>query len=510
LSYYNSTGPETFALRLKSRGFVPGRQGGRPLRKPVLIDCRLYPHKYAAYLLPYDKETATEYVEAFKTAATMDGMSKYTIEDHSCLRRLSGDYPARAASIIKEGKARFVHYERIAVYHSYEQTQLIALSHVRYVLSATTNYSYYDIPEDPDDGFPHFQVQIIDSWFATESMPGADHALASAITCRALEHLQEADSALPDPDDTNPPDRAVYWFVTVETKREDKGPLPIAGIVSANLMSAACELFTDHIGLYNSDLLTSIVLKPISSDDMEDIHIALKRGTAVEDKPITPRAPVGELQHFLVVTDKSFTMADNRSLMRITEEMDVEPILWYLLVDDATRVFYVEPVCGETEDIEGFIARAWARKPNLIFEGKPKKVSIARRHMACLPNIEGILQQKGVQLVHPHSGFASCIKIGQLWVNEVEDFASYVKNTIPFGTLEKWSFEHQVVFAGNGWFNEHRYQARDLAWHAFGQPWADHWCHSTVSETKKFAIAVGRKDAEEVIKKNWPRQVSDK
>lgn len=494
---------KTFALRLRTARFAPHPRQGSSRGYPRPIECGYFgdEDRGKAYVLAYDGKYMEEYIQTFKRSALEDGMPSYLLEEHKTLKRLKSHYPSTPASESDKDSMRFVHYERIGIYD--RRSAFIGLAHVRYLLTVPHNFSVYEYHvNSPLSYTPRFTIQILDAWAARDSVLQARDKIAAAIASEALEHVSRADKELLDPEDTITDMTSLRWPVIIEAGEGETDAMLVASATAGCMMQAASADFPDEIGLYFSDLMSSCLVGAMPRDDIEEVERALTIGRAVLPIALS-RGAVGDIQHFLIVPDESFVVTGPGKIGHARSDATGVSIQWYFLIDDASRLFYVEPVFpGEAIDIKEFLHRAWRRDRDLIFEGKPKALSVPKSYMKELHGLKELLSQEGIELRHPRSGFGSGIATAKTWHTDVCWFARHTDRVSPPSLME-WCRKHQIVIAGCGLVDNSQFPS-DLAADEFGKLPETHWSQFSAINTRLFATTVSRTDAEDVIRDNWP------
>lgn len=116
------------------------------------------------------------------------------------------------------------------------------------------------------------------------------------------------------------------------------------------------------------------------------------------------------------------------------EKSDREQVVFYLLRDHFSGVFYAEIASGKKLiSINDFLLRAWLQKPDLVFCGVPENLMVTKVVENQFPEITAILQQLNIRKFNPPSGFASGMREVTEWEKRVRFY------TIAYPVMEAFS-----------------------------------------------------------------------
>lgn len=450
------------------------------------------------------------------------GMRTEDIEAHPTFAMLRARLPGRARmDSQKAGMAIFSHYERLGFYQrdptqlwrTSDDEHLVALLHLRHAALVPS-----DLECSPYGGWEQTvmcRTQLLDGWWAT---PDIEQYLAPSIVRRTLAHLgcigEAAGDAIAAAYEEHlysqkplvPTCAILQWSKAQEHLRH----------LAAHSAASLSDLTDDSaIGAYDiSELedrggtLEGIRVEPMPHDDESLVARVAEGGVASLEPARKPKAPPGDKHLLVEVTDQKLVqIAGDEDIGHRAYQFDGAALRWRLLVDEGTRLFYVEPVFDEdgAMDIEGFLTRAWQTKPSLIFGTQPRRLEVAKSMLPTWPTLPAFLDDRRVAMEHPKTGLGIGITMGKLWINETSRAIDKTGRTT-VEALRRWAEVQQVVITGHGWYNDPLDKdGLRRVYAVLGRP-EEHYTRIAV-DTRALAAAVGRADAEDVIRSAWPRVV---
>jgi len=255
---------------------------------------------------------------------------------------------------------------------------------------------------------------------------------------------------------------------------------------------------------------SDIIVGELSEEDDKEIKKVLMEGPSVlRPKPLSRPAP-GKTQLLFEIRDKSLVLTSSGMIGDMDDHVDGNPVLWRLLIDHGTSVFYAEPVIRDKDSVEQFFLRAWKRKKDSIFEGKPEEVSVPRTLLKKYAALDQFLSRNHVEMVHPSSGFTSGLAIARHWADST--YGACRGKLISYPELLSWSKEHQIIVHGNGWFKNDPREALYpgvAAMDKFGFGGEDHFGCYLKPDTQAFVKLVARQDAENLLMRQNVDNASD-
>jgi hypothetical protein len=503
----------SLASQLRRLRFAPQRGG--IYAKPYPLDIRTesyWEERDSAKVLGF-KQNDKALIKNLKSSMSEDGFNELSIENHPSMISLKRYLHLSPRVEIKNKHHIFTHYDRIGwshrAYHKRDQA-LTGLSHIRHVAIIPNKMKCERLTAWAN--FVVYQLQLLDSW-SQEVVNIFD-----AIHERALDHIQQIGSAgLYAYDEVNgeydePPWYPVPIAVSIQYRKYSPELQDLAGQIAAKL-----SLYTDSDDEKwwrlndNGAEIINVSITPISSDDEEQIDdLAIKGGESLKRKT-EPKADPCEKHILVEVTDKHLVLLygqteEEKKIGHVNYGHTGDPVKWRVILDEGTRMLYVEPIFSDEDysDIRGFLDRAWSHKPNLIFEGLPKSLEIAKSKMNLFPGLTDYLDEHDVKLTHPEKGLGLGITTGRNWLGDSRTAVNSKTGFTNTAKLKKWSADHQLIISALGWYGHPdgklcNYKALwDL-----GYAGMNHYSGIKV-DTKSFVSIIGRKDVEAFFRNNRP------
>jgi hypothetical protein len=138
-------------------------------------------------------------------------------------------------------------------------------------------------------------------------------------------------------------------------------------------------------------------------------------------------------KHLYVLKDRRVKWQDKAMEVNLEkiEAADKEHVVHYIVADHASAAFYAELSTSKAlmSPIE-FLTRAWRKKPDFFFHGLPEYVLVPTIVSHKYPEIDGWLEQLGVGLIPPSSGF-------QAGAHQVRNWEKELANNIGFHNFAK-------------------------------------------------------------------------
>lgn len=458
------------------------------------------------------KSCKNKLVEALRQALRESDISPEWIEKNPTLVMLQRSLPPKVHTEVKGGEHTLTHFDRIAWYSHQsggltDRSQLIGLAHMRHVAIIRNDVQCQ--PSGAWEGFAVYRMQLLDMW----DQQNGDGSLEWALTRRAEAHLEQIGYSALDALDTyddgfgSVPRHPVPVIVVIEYPFERQELAESAAKVAAALSPRTDER-SNHFWAADDDCVrvSNVLLRPISEADEELIEKVTRDGIASLKPPARPKAAPGSKHLLVEVCDKHLVLLrGGASIGHRNYDHEGTELKWRLIVDEGSRLFYVEPLLGSTDeaDIDSFLERAWQRKDNLVFEGPPATLEVAKSHLKRWPTLLDYLTRRRVAMVHPKHGLGLGLTIGRCWLEDTRMATGgdgFMKRT----ELTQWTLEHQLVVAGHGFYFDAEDEARNhKAYQAFGWTAGDHFTGIRV-DTRAFVEAVDRSGVESVIRQNWP------
>lgn len=504
---------DKIANELKRIGFAPSRGGYR------------YPFDILG--IYFERESATARVMGYKNGeeSSVVGLKEsmlegdldiHRIDEHPTFRMLQRSLPPRAHTKSSKGLFHYTHYERIGWYVSsggrlYTRNRLAGMAHVRHVaiIKSDTEYSY----GGPWYGNVVYQLQLLNMW----SGVGLVGNFEKAIVKRALDHIGQIGAAAVNVmDNIHGGDyhyntEQIHVFAEVQHSLLDEDLAETAERTTEVLSGHMDDASDEWYALEDSGVtLSGVRINSISKYDEEEIEKVTTEGIGVLKKAKKPKADPG-VKHLLVdVTDKSLVVLSRGTSKELlignaSSEKSGNALKWRVVVDEGSRVFYVEPLTRDedTKDVTGFLERAWDRKPELLFEGPPKTIEVPKSYLKKWPNLGRWLSDRGVVMVHPNSGLGLGVAIGRNWLVESK-YSTLGKHVLDLSGLKQWSYDHQLVISAKGWFsNPDDPNPIGISLFITGEYEEHHYTGIRV-DTRRFISAVGREGVEEIFEQQWP------
>jgi len=504
--------------QLRTRGFAPRRGGlyGTPYPHDVRLNNE-WNLPVAVRVLGFAR-AMPELRQTLSDAMLTTGLNQKQVEEHPTFRALHQTFPSRARmDSQKAGWCTFSHYDRLGCYqrsnsgfgYFHGAERLVSIAHIRYVARIPSNMEYKRFHE-----WEHAvmcRTQLLDFWCANKE---SEEFLVQAIARRTLDHLEIVADAGRDAvysafdESETVPDVRLPTYAVFQWPHRDADLRSLAARSAATLSH-----ITDLRTVYGFELedhgatLNGVLIEAMSPNEEALIAQIAQEGVASLKPAPKPKAPIG-VKHLLVeVTDKNLVHLPKQNIIGDSAYgFTGTPVRWRLLVDEGSRLFYVEPILGphDDRDLEGFLTRAWTRKPGLIFEALPHTIEIPKALLPKWPEIPRFLADKGVEMLHPKGGLGLGVTVGRLWLRDSRHVT--IDNgqvTVPH--LLQWTVDHQVVIAGRGWHDTP--SSKDVfttSDRTLGYPGMEHYTGIFV-DTKAFAAAVRRHDVEDVLRAGWPR-----
>lgn len=504
------------ANELKRLRFAPGRGTHQPASYPFDIHCRESDyHSPTARVMGF-KQGAQEIVGALRESMRESDFDSDCITRHPTFVMLQRSLPPMPHTETKSDRLIFTHYDRIGWWglsgeRFGARNRLDGMAHVRHVaiIERDTHYHF----GDSWDGFALYQLQLLDLW---DGLDGKGH-LEQAIVARAIDHIEQIGSAAINIMDNNHDGDYDYYRPPIPVIAEIQHPFLATDLAEASArIAATLSPLTDERSQDWSSLddqgttLSAVLIKPMSQDDEDEIEKITTDGIAsVKPEPL-PKAEAGSKHLLVEVTDKHLVLLrkgqnSTQTIGHTDYGHKGRAVRWRLIVDEGTRVFYVEPLLSKDDetDIIGFLQRAWSQKPNLIFEGPPHVMQVPKSYLKKLPSLSSFLSSEQIEMVHPSRGLGLGVAIGRTWL---EDSRGATSGTglidLPF--LRQWTIDHQLVITAAGWYSgpddkhRHSHEFYKLGWLPI-----DHYTGIRV-DTRAFVSAIGRENVELLFQENWP------
>ncbi|MBB4844328.1 hypothetical protein HNP55_002864 [Paucibacter oligotrophus] len=140
-------------------------------------------------------------------------------------------------------------------------------------------------------------------------------------------------------------------------------------------------------------------------------------------------------KHLYALKDRRLKWQDKAMEVKLDkiEGADKEHVVHYIVADHTSAAFYAEMRTNKTlmTPIE-FLMRAWKKKSDFFFHGVPEHVIVPTAVSSKYPEVRGWLEQLGVGLIPPSSGFQAGIHQVRTWENDVANsisLHSYLEKT---------------------------------------------------------------------------------
>ena len=133
-------------------------------------------------------------------------------------------------------------------------------------------------------------------------------------------------------------------------------------------------------------------------------------------------------KHLYVLKDKRLKWQSKALEVKLDgiEDVEREHLVHYVLADHTSAAFYAEVGTSKTlVHPTEFLTRAWSQKPDFFFHGIPENLIVPTAVSKKYPNVEGWLQQLGVRIVPPPSGFYAGIHQVKNWEKDVANHISF-------------------------------------------------------------------------------------
>jgi len=506
------------ASELKRIGFAPQRGGYKTAPYPFDIRCDSYDYDLPTARVMGFKSGAQELVDALRQSMRDSDFDSECILRHPTFVMLQRSLPPRAHTETRNGHHIFTHYDRIGWWglsgERYgARNRLVGMAHVRHVatIKSDTEYRY----AEEWHGFAVYRLQLLNLWDALDG----DGRFERALEQRALDYIGQIGSAAMNVADSVHDGDYFYSHGRIPVIAEVQHPYLATDLIEdVGKVAAALSPLTDDrsegwSSLHdNGAILSGVLIRPMSQDDEDEIEKVTAEGIGTLKPAPLPKASAATKHILVEVTDKHLVLLRKGlhpapTIGHTNYDHKGRAVRWRLVVDEGSRVFYVEPLVSKEDerDITGFLERAWARKPNLVFEGPPQTLEVPKSYLKKWPKIDGYLSDKGVDMVHPTRGLGLGIAIGRTWLEDSR-MATSGTGLMEFTLLKQWATEHQLVVAAQGWYcdpNDKHAHSHEL-W-KLGRRATCHYTGIRV-DTRAYMSAIGRDGAEAMFREHWPTQ----
>lgn len=161
-------------------------------------------------------------------------------------------------------------------------------------------------------------------------------------------------------------------------------------------------------------------------------------------------------QLLLDMTDKFNAVTEDGHICSVDEPYAEYVLLWRMIFDIETKAYYIEPITDQSsyDGVQTFLERAWARKEDVFFEGKPSVLKVSKDIKKNFPDLGSWLSTNNVILGYIGKEDAPTIGLGTQLLRCaacIDVFDTQLTEEKLSEIIRRW----QVLSYAIGWYRSH-------------------------------------------------------